>query len=123
MGLLILLPFAAVASLVFPDDAGTGWRWLFLILALGAFTTAGFVAGGRRRDIPMVHGSLAAFATFLVAQLVGVVVLVAQGEDVSLVAVVVGAIVAVTCGVAGALAADWRARRRSRAPGGAWSRP
>ena len=114
-GLVVLLPVALVASVALGDDPAPGWTWLFLAVALLAFTIAGFLAGGRRRDVPMIHGGLAAVATFAVAQLLGAGVRLARGEGVSIVAGLLGLLLAVACGVGGGLGADWFHRRRRRA--------
>lgn len=115
VGLVVLLPAALVASVALGDDPARWWTWLFLAVSLLAFTVAGFLAGGRRQDVPMIHGGLAAVATFAVAQLLGSGLRLARDEEVSIVAAVVGLLLALTCGVGGALGADWFHRRRRRA--------
>ncbi|MCP3987507.1 MAG: hypothetical protein GY724_00400 [Actinomycetia bacterium] len=113
VGLVILVPAAGLAW-VLVDNPDRPQTWAFLVVALLAFTAAGFVAGRRRRDIPMIHGGLAALGTFVVAQLIGMGVQLAGGYGISLAAVVMGALLAVSCGVWGALGADWLARVRGR---------
>ena len=115
IGLAVLVPAAALAW-VLVDDPGPILTWTFLAVALLAFVAAGFAAGYRRRDIPMIHGGLAALVTFAIAQLGGIGIQVARGGGVSLVVVALGALLASSCGVGGALGADWllRLRRRRR---------
>jgi hypothetical protein len=113
IGLAVLAPAAGLAWLA-ADDPGRAMTWLFLAAALLAFSTAGFAAGFRRRDIPMIHGCLAALGTFVVATFGGIGLQVARGGGVSFAAVALGALVASSCGVGGALGADWLARRRRR---------
>ncbi|MCP5034673.1 MAG: hypothetical protein GY939_22950, partial [Actinomycetia bacterium] len=78
VGLVILVPAAGLAW-VLVDNPDRPQTWAFLVVALLAFTAAGFVAGRRRRDIPMIHGGLAALGTFVVAQLIGMGVQLAGG--------------------------------------------
>ncbi len=113
VGLVILLPAAGLAWAMV-DSPGRPQTWSFLVVTLLAFTVAGFAAGRRRRDIPMIHGALAALCTFIVAQLIGAGVQLARGDGISVAAIVMGALLAISCGVGGALGADWLARIRGR---------
>jgi hypothetical protein len=113
-GLLVLVPLAAVSALALPTTPGAGWTWAFLAVAVAAFATSGAVAGGRRRDVPIVHGILAGLSTFVVAEAIGIVVLMVRGEGVALIAVFLGGVLAATCGLGGALGADWLIRRSHR---------
>lgn len=115
MGLLVLAPMIGVAWLMGGSSPAPGWRWGFLALSSFGFLTAGFVAGGRRRDVPMIHGALAALGVFAVTAGIGTMSLLSQdGARPAPGAAAVGLLLAVACGVAGALAADWTARRRQR---------
>ncbi len=111
VGLLIILPVALISSLLV-NDAPTWSAWLFLIVTIIGFMAAGWTAGRSRSDTPILHGSIAAAVTYVIAQLVGVVARLMADEAVNLVAIALSAVLAAACGVGGALLADWFARRR-----------
>ena len=111
VGLLIIVPVALITSL-FVDDA-PGWSaWLFLAVTVLGFIAAGWMAGRARSNTPMLHGSIAAAVTYIIAQLIGIIARLVADEAVNLVAVVLSAVLAAACGVGGALLADWLVRRR-----------
>ena len=118
-GLILIVPSAVVASrLLGPAPAGR------LVVGLpGAGPgrpsgVAGFVAGRLRPDTPMLHGALGAGLAFVAAQAFGLVLTALRDEPISWVAVPLTALLAVSVGVAGALASDLVHRRAVRAAGG-----
>ncbi len=110
-GLAIILPGAALSGLV-ADRSGTWVVWLFLAVIFAGFATAGLVAGRLRNDTPVLHGAAGAGAAFVIAAIVGLLVAAFRDRSISVVAVPLAAVAAVTAGVGGALLAD-RLHRRS----------
>ncbi len=117
-GLIVVVPAALLAELIVGDGGSSGWAFLFLFLTLLGFVIAGFGAGRLRTDTPLSHGAIAALVCYAVVQLFGAASRLVNGEDLNLLAYPVMAMVAITCGVIGALFADWSQRRARRAPGG-----
>jgi len=111
IGSAVVAAPAVVASALL-DDASGSITWLFLVLALAGFLAAGWTAGQTDGATPMLHGALAALATYAVVQIAGVIRRIVGGDDVEVVAVGVTALLSLCCGVGGALAADWFRRRR-----------
>ncbi len=92
-----------------------GWLiWLYAVLLITGFALAGASAASLRPDTPVVHGGLSALIAFVTAALIGIVVAVLRDESVRLVALPISASLALTTGVAGALAADYVRRRKAR---------
>lgn len=112
-GLLVLVPGALGATVLFKDPPAA-LTWLFVGLVLGGFTVAGYVAGRLRPDTPMLHGAISGLLAFLVAQLFGLVVLLANGDRIVWVAVPLTALLSASFGVAGALLSDLVHRRTIR---------
>lgn len=113
VGLVVIVPAALVSGVV--ADRTGGWVvWLFLAIALSGFALSGVVAGHLRSDTPMVHGALGGAATFLGALVVGLVSAALRDRSLSVAALPVAALLAVTAGVAGSLLADVVDRRTSR---------
>jgi hypothetical protein len=112
-GLVIIAPGALVSEMV----AGRvgGWVvWPFLALVLTGFTVSGLVAGRLRDDTPMLHGALGAAFAFLAALVAGVVIAALRDRPLSLAAIPLTALLALTAGVAGSLLADLGRRRAVR---------
>ncbi len=110
-GLAIILPGAALSGLA-AARSGAWVVWLFLAIIFAGFATAGLVAGRLRTDTPVLHGAAGAAGAFVVAAIVGLLVAAFRDRSISVVAVPLAAVAAVTAGVAGALLAD-RLHRRS----------
>lgn len=111
---MIVIP-AAILSAVFVDNSSANlWSFLFAFIVLLGFFIAGFGAGRLRNDTPMMHGSIAAMACYLVVQLFGTVRRIAQGDSINLVSYPLMLMIAATCGVAGAVFADWSARKTAK---------
>ncbi len=113
-GLIIIIP-AAVLSVIFVGENGSsGWSILFVVAILLGFFIAGFGAGRLRDDTPMMHGSLAAMACYVVVQIFGAVRRLATGDPINLISYPLVLMIAATVGIAGALFADWSARKMAR---------
>ena len=114
-GLLVIVPSTILAELFGGNSSGGGARrllaFLFFALTLLGFMVAGFGAGRLRSDTPMAHGIMSALLCWAVVQGFGVLKRLAQGDDIPWVALPVLAIVAATCGLFGALFADWYRRQ------------
>lgn len=109
-GLILLVP-AAIGSEFLVDESNRGLlSLLFFSLIILGFVIAGFGAGRLRTDTPMVHGLAAAWAAWAVIQAFGVIRRLASGEDITWQALPMSALIAATCGVAGAVFADWSRR-------------
>lgn len=110
-GLAIIVPGAALSGVV--ADRTGGWVvWLFLAVIFAGFGAAGMVAGRLRTDTPVLHGAAGAAGAFVVAAIAGLLVAAVRDRSISIVAVPLAAVAAVTAGVGGALLAD-RLHRRS----------
>lgn len=113
-GLLVIVPGAFLASVVFDDGPGS-WAWLFLAVILVGFGLAGYVAGRLRSDTPIAHGLASGLLCFVVAQVVGMVLTLSQGETITWVAFPLTALLAAFLGTGGALLSDLVHRRTIRA--------
>lgn len=113
-GLLIIVPAAVVSALIFDENSDSSWAILFGFVVLTGFVTAGYLAGAKRSDTPMMHGAAAALACYVVVQLFGLLRRLAAGDDINLISYPVSALFAATFGVAGGVFADWNRRRQLR---------
>jgi len=83
VALVFAVPFSFAARWFADNDSSSSAATWLSILALLGFLLGGGVAGWtQRRDLPMVHGIVAAVLTYLVAQAVFVVVRLALGREV-----------------------------------------
>lgn len=112
LGVAVIAIPALVASALIDTGASGPLPWLFLTVAMAGFLAAGWVAGKAQQATPMLHGGVAALATYAIVQIGGAIRRIADGEDLEVIAVAVTALLALSCGVGGALAADWVRRRR-----------
>ena len=113
VGLALIGSVAVVASVATDDPPG--WAvWAFVLVAAVGFVAAGGVAGWARSDRPMIHGLTAAGLTVLVLLAVGVARGGDDGRGYSYAAAGVAVLIAASCGVAGAVGADWLRRRAAR---------
>ena len=113
-GLVLIIPAALLSAIATSSDSNTNLAFLFSFLILIGFSIAGFVAGSRRSDTPMMHGAAAAVACYVVVQLFGLLRRLAAGESVNFLTYPLAVLFAATCGVAGAVLADWNRRRALR---------
>ena len=125
VGLGVIVPLSILASLLF--DTPRSWlNWLFFGAVILGFGLAGIVAGWTHHHAPLLHGGVAAMIVFVVAQTLAALVRVlpddslsgaeAGGDRIRLTPLVFTALIALCCGVAGALGGDWM-RRRLRTDG------
>lgn len=98
VGLALAVPAAAIGGLL---DVGA-----LLVVILAAWIVAGFVAASKRPDLPYSHGLVAGVTTAAVLQLVTVVVSLAGGDPVSVLALAFNLMVAAVLGTLGALLAN-----------------
>lgn len=108
---MVVIPAAVLSALVVNDDTSRLWSILFMALIFLGFFIAGFGAGRLRNDTPMMHGSAAAMVCYAVVQVFGTIRRVAQGESINLASYPLMLIIAATCGIAGAVFADWSERK------------
>ncbi len=113
-GLLVIVPGAFLSSVVF-DDASRSLAWLFLAMIVLGFGLAGYVGGRLRSDTPIVHGLLSGLLCFVVAQVFGMILTLAQGDSITWVAFPLTALLAGFLGTVGALLSDVVHRRTVRA--------
>ena len=82
-GLFVLVPSIVVLTLVLDDSASSLWIYLFGLLLVFGFLTAGYGAGRARSDTPMIHGAIAGLSCYLVIQLFGSISRLIRGESVN----------------------------------------
>ena len=109
---LATVGLAIVSSSILVDDASPLAVAGFLTASAIGFLAAGAVAGWSRGDVPMIHGLVAAVLTALVLLVVGTIRTGSSDGGYSLAASGLALLGAASCGVAGALGADWLRRRR-----------
>ncbi len=83
MALLVAVPFSFAARWFADngDDSGAA-TWLSLLALVGFVLGAGVAAWAQVRDLPLVHGIVTAVLTYLVAQVVFVVIRLLMGREV-----------------------------------------
>lgn len=113
-GLMIIIPSAILSAVIIGDDGAFAWSVLFAFLILLGFFVAGFGAGRLRSDTPMMHGSLSAISCYVVVQVFGVIRRLVAGESINPISYPLFLMIAATCGIAGAVFADWSARKTAR---------
>ncbi len=115
-GLIIIIPAAVLSAVLVGENGSPGWSILFVFAILLGFFIAGFGAGRLRDDTPMMHGSLAAMACYVVVQIFGSIRRLAVGDPINPISYPLILMIAATVGIAGALFADWSARKTDRMP-------
>ncbi|MGQ0617016.1 MAG: hypothetical protein ACT4PW_08485 [Acidimicrobiia bacterium] len=100
VGVALAVPAAAIGGLL---DVGA-----LLAVILVGWVVAGFVAASKRPDLPYSHGLVAGVTTAALLQLVNVVVSLATGDPVSVLALAFNLMVAAVLGTFGALIASKR---------------
>lgn len=102
----VCLPLALLSQAVADGDDEPGGLAVVLFLAvLAGFVLGGWVAARSAREAPITNGAVAALAGFAVIQGVAVIVRLAGGDDVNVVAIVFNGVAAYGCGLVGALVA------------------
>lgn len=112
--LVIATPAAIVSRLLADDDGSTdqsNWVFLALMAIVIAYLVGGAAAGRRVDSSPFLNGAAATLSAFVVVQVIGAVIRLAQGEGLSPVGVVFNALLAATIGVVGAGIGVWRSGR------------
>lgn len=116
VGVLVVGPLAGLSFLLIDTDSDTsgGLGGVFFAGIVVAFGLVGFLAGRSAPRVPMTHGAVAAALTFVAVQATILLIAWVAGHesDVSIVALVFGALVAASAGTIGAMLATRRARRR-----------
>lgn len=113
-GLLVLVPAIVVLTLVLDDSASTFWIYLFGLIMLFGFLTAGYGAGRGRSDTPMIHGAIAGLGCYVVIQTFGAVSRLVRGDDINPLQYPFLAVFSAAIGASGALFADWYRRKGNR---------
>jgi putative membrane protein (TIGR04086 family) len=103
-GIAIALPLAILAQVVVGDDNDgvpvLGWVLYLAVLLCLVFT--GWVASRQAGETPYVTGAVAALATFVAVQAIGIISVSIRGDDVSVPSIVFNALLAYGCGLLGA---------------------
>ncbi len=113
-GLFVLVPSIIVLTLVLDDSASSGWIYLFGLLLVFGFLTAGYGAGRARSDTPMIHGAIAGLSCYVVIQLFGAISRLVRGETINPLQYPFLAVFSAALGASGALFADWYRRKGLR---------
>lgn len=114
-GLFVLVPAIVVLTLVLDDSSATVWIYVFGLILVFGFMTAGYGAGRVRSDTPMIHGAIAGVACYAAIQLFGVVSRLLRGESINPWQYPFLAMLSAALGASGALFADWYRRKEARA--------
>jgi putative membrane protein (TIGR04086 family) len=103
-GVCIALPLAILAQLVVGDDNDSvpllGWVLYLAVLFSLVFT--GWVASRQAGETPYATGAVAALATFVAVQAIGVISVSIRGDGISVPSIVFNALLAYGCGLLGA---------------------
>ena len=103
-GVCIALPLAILAQLVVGDDNDSvpllGWVLYLAVLFCLVFT--GWVASRQAGETPYATGAVAALATFVAVQAIGVISVSIRGDGISVPSIVFNALLAYGCGLLGA---------------------
>jgi putative membrane protein (TIGR04086 family) len=111
VAMAICVPLAVISQIIsdYGNDGAAGIVALFFFVVLAGLAAGGYVAGSRRPEAPLSHGILAAIVAYVIVQGIGLVVNLARGDDISLVAIVFNAGLASAMGLLGGWLANWRA--------------
>ncbi len=103
--LLVATPAAVISALLADNESGTdqsNWVYVALLAIVAAYLAGGAVAGKAARESPFANGAAAAFMAFAVVQIIGIVIRLARGDDVSLIALAFNSLLAASIGAVGA---------------------
>jgi putative membrane protein (TIGR04086 family) len=116
VAMAICVPLAVVSQIIsdYGNGDAAGVVVVFYFVVLAGLAAGGFVAGSRRPETPLSHGILAAVVAYVVVQGIGVLVNLARGDDISVVAIVFNAGLAAAMGLLGGWLANWRATGPAR---------
>lgn len=109
--LVIAVPAAVIAALLADDGSTDQSNWVFLALLaiVVAYLVGGAEAGRRAPATPFLNGAAATLCAFALVQVVGIVLRLARGDDVSIIGIVFNALLAASFGTVGA----WFGARRA----------
>lgn len=113
-GLFVLVPAIVVLTLVLDDTSASIWIYIFGLILVFGFLTAGYGAGRIRSDTPLIHGAIAGFACYVAIQLFGVISRLLRGDSINPWQYPFLAMFAASLGACGALFADWYRRKDAR---------
>ena len=113
-GLLVLIPAIVVLTLILDDSASSAWIYLFGLILVFGFLTAGYGAGRSRNDTPMIHGAIAGLGCYVLIQAFGTISRLVRGEDINPLQYPFLAMFSAALGTSGALFADWYRRKSLR---------
>ncbi len=113
-GLFVLVPAIVVLTLVLDESSASIWIYIFGLILVFGFMTAGYGAGRIRNDTPMIHGAIAGVACYATIQLFGVVSRLIRGESINPWQYPFLALFSAALGASGALFADWHRRKGVR---------
>lgn len=114
-GLFVLVPAILVLTLVLDESSASIWIYIFGLILVFGFLTAGYGAGRIRSDTPMIHGALSGVACYVAIQLFGVLSRLLRGESINPWQYPFLAMFSAALGASGALFADWYRRKGVRA--------
>lgn len=113
----VAVPVAILAQTLDQADSvddDSMWLVFLFVVILGAMAAGGYVAATRRPDAPLSNSAVAALLAYVVVQTVGVIRLLANGDDVTWIAIPFFSLLAAASGMVGGLVADHRARTPRR---------
>jgi hypothetical protein len=88
VALVFAVPFSIGARLMADHDTRSPWTSVLWLAALAGFTLgAGIAAWVQTKQLPLLHGMVCASGTYLAAQVVFVIVKVARGGQVKVLAI------------------------------------
>ena len=116
-GAALIVPAAVLSQVLVDDSSDDGTPplvFVFFGLILAGFALAGWVAGTRPTSerTPVQHGAAAAALAFAVVQAVGLVLVVAAGDEVRIASIIANLLLAASCGAVGGLLATRTINRR-----------
>lgn len=116
VALVVFVPVSLLHSLLRSNEDPDGVIFVFVLPALAAFVVGGFVAGAKRPDTPLAHGTAAAVVAFVGSRVVTTIVQAAgdDGVDVKPVAFATNVLFTATLGMLGGWLAGRRANRHDQ---------
>jgi putative membrane protein (TIGR04086 family) len=78
--LVLAVPAGVISAIVVDDDSSNAVFAFYVVIIVGMLL-GGFVAGSKRPDAPLTHGALAAAVAYVIAQVITLVVKLANGSD------------------------------------------
>jgi putative membrane protein (TIGR04086 family) len=102
--IVFALPLAVVSQVLVGEDRDDIplFALVLFIAVLLSLVYAGFLAARQTTEMPYATGGVAALATFVLVQAIGVVVNVLQGDSLRVTSIVFNGLIAYGCGIFGA---------------------